>query len=378
MLDIAFRNTRRQKTRSTLTIIGIVIGIAAIVALGSFGEGLNYMVEKQLETLAGKIMVYQTGSSMFTGYSGSEITPEQVTDLENTPGVKDVIPLIFQVLATEGGGFQFAQPDMAIGIQPEKQDYFKGEKVGMYEGRQLEDGDSGVATLGKMYADKHLLEVGDYVTVEGEDFYIVGVVEQTDNMDIDGSVLIPLEELRELLDIETYPFVLVVPEDLDKSEELAEDIKDTYEDFDVVSGKDLARTVSELMSSIRLFTLGIGAIAAIVGGLGVMNTMIMAVLERKREIGVFKAIGATDRMVLKQFLTESAMLSVIGGVLGILLGALASVAMGTLTNFAATPVVTPALLAGSFIFALMLGLVGGLYPALKAAKLDPVEALRYE
>lgn len=378
MLDIAFRNTRRQKTRSTLTIIGIVIGIAAIVALGSFGEGLNYMVEKQLETLAGKIMVYQTGSSMLTGYSGSEITPEQVTDLEGTPGVKDVIPLIFQVLGTEGGGFQFAQPDMAIGIQPDKQDYFKGEKVGMYEGRQLEDGDSGVATLGKMYAEKYNLEVGDYVTVEGEDFYIVGVVEQTDNMDIDGSVLIPLEELRELLDIETYPFVLVVPEDLDKSEELAEDIKDTYEDFDVISGKDLARTVSELMANIRLFTLGIGAIAAIVGGLGVMNTMIMAVLERKREIGVFKAIGATDRMVLKQFLTESAMLSLIGGVMGILLGVLASVAMGALSNFAATPVVTPALVAGSFIFALMLGLVGGLYPALKAAKLDPVEALRYE
>ena len=124
MLDIAFRNTRRQKTRSILTILGIIIGIAAIVALGSISEGLNYMVEAQMETLVGKIIVHEKGASMFTAYSGSEITPEQVSDLEDMPGVKDVIPLVFHILGT-GESFEFAQPDMAIGIEPEKQDYFK-------------------------------------------------------------------------------------------------------------------------------------------------------------------------------------------------------------------------------------------------------------
>ena len=374
MLDIAFRNTRRQKTRSILTIMGILIGIAAIVALGSMSEGINYMVEKQMETMVGKIMVTEKGASMFTGYSDSEISYDQLDDLRDMPGVKNVIPLIFHVMGA--GGMQFRQPDMAIGIAPEHQGFFKGEKVGMHEGRELEEGDSGVAIAGKMYAENHQIEVGDYVTVEDEDFYIVGVVEKTDNGDIDYSVMIPLDELNDVLEMDTYPFVFVVPEDLDAVEDLGEDIKDTYEDFDVITGKEMARTVGEMMSNIRLFTFGIGAIAAIVGGLGVMNTMIMAVLERKREIGVFKAIGATNRMVLKQFMIESALLSLIGGATGILLGAAGSLLVGTATPIA--PIVTLPLIGGALLFALLLGLFGGIYPAMKAAKLDPVEALRYE
>ncbi|MEE9406309.1 MAG: FtsX-like permease family protein, partial [Candidatus Aenigmarchaeota archaeon] len=187
---------------------------------------------------------------------------------------------------------------------------------------------------------------------------------------------IPLDELNDVLEMDTYPFVFVVPEDLDAVEDLGEDIKDTYEDFDVITGKEMARTVGEMMSNIRLFTFGIGAIAAIVGGLGVMNTMIMAVLERKREIGVFKAIGATNRMVLKQFMIESALLSLIGGATGILLGAAGSLLVGTATPIA--PIVTLPLIGGALLFALALGLFGGIYPAMKAAKLDPVEALRYE
>lgn len=377
MLDIAFRNTRRQKTRSFLTILGIVIGIAAIVALGAISEGLNYMVAKQMESIAGKIIIYEKGSSMMTGYTGSDITQEDVDELADMDGIKDVIPMIFYMLDS-GGGFQFSQPYMAIGLDPDKQDYFRGEKVGIEDGRELEEGDSGVTMVGKKFAEGYNLEVGDYVTINEEEFYVVGIVEQTDNGDIDNSAMIPLQELKDLIGSETYPFLLAIPEDIDKAEDIAEDIKDQFEDFDVITEKELARTVAELMSNIQIFTFGIGGIAAFVGGLGVMNTMIMAVLERRREIGVFKAIGATDRMILRQFLTESALLSVIGGLLGIALGCLAAVAMGILSGFAATPVITPGLLAGSFTFALALGLFGGLYPSIKAASLDPVEALRYE
>ena len=127
-----------------------------------------------------------------------------------------------------------------------------------------------------------------------------------------------------------------------------------------------------------MFIVGIGSIAAFVGGLGVMNTMIMAIIERRREIGVMKAIGASNSMVLKQILTESALISSIGGVAGICFGSMAAIGINIFAGGIITATVTPFLVIGALLFALALGVFGGFYPAWKAAKLDPVEALRYE
>jgi putative ABC transport system permease protein len=163
------------------------------------------------------------------------------------------------------------------------------------------------------------------------------------------------------------------------TEQIAEDIEDTDDDYSALTSQELARQAGAIVDQVRIFTFGIGAIAAIVGGLGVMNTMIMAVMERRREIGVMKAIGATNRRVLSQILAESAMISLLGGAGGILLGLIGAV---LLSNFIGggqiTATVTPGLALTGLSFALFLGVIGGLYPARKAAGVDPVEALRYE
>jgi putative ABC transport system permease protein len=136
--------------------------------------------------------------------------------------------------------------------------------------------------------------------------------------------------------------------------------------------------VGNLIGQISFFVIGIGSRAAFVGGIGVMNTMIMAIIERRREIGVMKAIGASSFMVLKQILIESALMSSLGGIIGILIGFGGSMILNVVTGGMITAVVSPALAIGAFLFALALGVVGGMYPAWKAAGLDPVEALRYE
>ena len=187
--------------------------------------------------------------------------------------------------------------------------------------------------------------------------------------------MVPIEDLQTVLNKDTYQTIYVTPDDIADVERLSAAIEDTDERYVTLSGKDMARQTASITGQIRIFTFGIGAIAAFVGGLGVMNTMIMSVMERKREIGLMKALGATRRVVLQQILTESALISVMGGLGGLLIGMVISSFMGVFGR-GAVAVVSPSLAATAMLFALFLGIVGGLYPANNASKLDPVDALR--
>ncbi len=376
MLDLAFKNIKRQKTRTFLTVLGIVIGIAAIVALGSFAEGINIMVQEELEPIAGKIMVIQKGSGGYmTGFQGSDITDEQIENIKSIAGLEDVVPMSMYI----GKMVPMRGPEwVVIGIDITKGRYFVGENIEMHDGRDFVEGETGVVTIGKTIADRYNLEVGDYFTVKNDDFEIIGIYELTNVGDVDTGIIMPIEDMHNLLDTDTYQMVFVIPEDVRETEIIAEKIEDEDEMLSAVTEKEMSREVSQVVDQIRIMTFGIGAIAAVVGGLGVMNTMIMAVMERRREIGVMKAVGATNRMVLQQILTESALISLIGGFIGLFLGMLASFGMTGFTGGFVTAAVTPLLAATAIGFAFLLGIIGGLYPAWKAGKLDPVEALRYE
>lgn len=378
MLDLALRNIRRQRTRTSLTILGIVIGIAAVVALGSIGEGLNVMMQNNLELAAGKIMVMEKGTSIPFGFEDSEVTDEDIADVETVAGIKDIVPVLFHI---EGGFGPFGREEKtwwAIGIEPEKSEYWKGKNIQLYDGRELEEGDTEVGVAGNGMAERLGLELGDTVTMFDTEFEVVGILEKSDITDIDGGLIVPIEDLQNLMDVDSYQFLFIVPEDIRDTEKIAEGIKDASDKLDAITATDIARQASQMINQIRFFTIGIGAIAAFVGGLGVMNTMIMAVVERRREIGVLKAIGATNRTVLVQFLQESAIISLIGGFIGVLLGLGAAVVINMYSGFVISAVVTAELAAGGLVFALALGLLGGFYPAWKASQLDPVEALRYE
>lgn len=374
MLDLAYKNIMRQRTRTILTAMGILIGIGAIVALGSIAEGIDVAVQSGLELTAGKITVTEKDAGFF-GFMG-ELTDEDLEVVESIGGIKDVVPILIYMESM----IMMQGPEWwAVGIDPSKGDYFVGENVEMYDGRAIEADETGVAQVGKTFADTYRLEVGDFWTILDEDFEIVGIIEKTGISDVDGGIMVNFDDLMDVTDSDSYQMIYVVPDDVKDTEKIAEDIEDASERLDALTSTELARQAGQIVDQIRIFTFAIGAIAALVGGLGVMNTMIMAVMERRREIGVMKAIGATNGMVLRQILTESALISLIGGVGGVILGIIGSFVVGGIFGGGQiTAVVTPGLALTGILFALFLGLVGGFYPARKASKLDPVVALRYE
>lgn len=374
MIDLAYKNIMRQRSRTILTAMGILIGIGAIVALGSMAEGIDAAVQQGLELTAGKITVVEKDAGMF-GMNG-ELTDEDLEVIENIGGIREIVPMIMYM---EGGmGFQGPQW-WAIGLDPAKGHYFIGENVEMEQGRMIDEGETGVIVIGKTFADRYFLESGDFWTIENVDFEIVGVLELTGISDVDGGAIADFDDLRDVMDTDTYQMIYVIPDDVKDTEIIADNIEDASERLNALTSAELAKQTEELVGQIRIFTFAIGAIAAIVGGLGVMNTMIMSVMERRKEIGVMKAIGATNRMVLTQILTESAMISLLGGLGGILLGIIGSFVVGGIMGGGQiTAVVTPTLALTGLGFALFLGLVGGFYPAWKASRLDPVVALRYE
>ena len=323
MLDLALKNIMRNRTRTILTTLGILIGIGAVVALGSIAEGLNATIQSSLQLTASKITVQQAGAGIFG--MGSELTNDDVELLKSLSGIKDVVPIDVFLGPMSG----FSGPEyIVVGIEADKMSYFAGENFKLYQGRNMDESDSGVAVVGKAAADKFNIQIGDTWTVKNEDFEVIGILDTTDISDIDSSILVPLQDLQTTLNRDTYYSIYVIPDDVKDTEKIVAEINDASDNLQALSSADLARQAAQIVDQIRFFTFGIGAIAAFVGGLGVMNTMIMAVMERRKEIGVMKAIGATNRMILEQILTESAFISIIGGIGGILLGMGAAVFLG--------------------------------------------------
>jgi len=374
MWDLALKNIMRNRTRTILTTLGILIGIGAIVALGSIAEGLDAAIQSGLELTAGKITVMDAESSLFG--MGGELTLEDVALIEGLSGVKEVVPMNWHAENIQ----MFQGPEwVAVGVPPDKVEYLIGENTQFEEGRIFEEGETEVAIIGKAISERYNAHVGDTWEIKGKFFEIVGVTEETGISDIDSSIAVPFDDMQDILDSEEFQMMYVIPDNVKDTEKVANEIEEASDKFNALTSQELARQASQIVDQIRIFTFGIGAIAAFVGGLGVMNTMIMSVMERRKEIGVMKAIGATNRMVLQQIITESALISLIGGLGGILLGILGSVLLSNVIGGGQiTATVTPQLALTGLSFALFLGIIGGLYPARKASQLDPVEALRYE
>lgn len=398
MLDIAFKNVFRQKTRSFLTMLGIAMGIGLIIALGSIGEGLNNQIQESFGNMAGVIEVSANDNS--EGISDDVI--EGIKDIE---GVTDVVP-VGEYRISRGGmrfggmmGRVMGSPGASsmmtfTALDPNDLDYLIGEEITVDEGRKIDDSDDGdyVVLLGSSIAESQYLNIGDEIEYEWQDedddgndtdddevtyyFEVVGILEETGDSSIDSAAYVPLKTMQELEDDETIVSLKVKINSVENVETITDEINDYSDEVRAMSMLTMVRQMESTLGTITMAVYGIGAISVLVGGIGIMNTMIMSVMERRREIGVMKAIGATTTMILKQVLQESALLSVVGGFAGLTLGYFATDMITRYTSF--TTIMTPNLVAMGMGFALILGIGAGLYPAWAASRLDPIEVLRYE
>ncbi|MBU5690037.1 MAG: FtsX-like permease family protein [Candidatus Aenigmatarchaeota archaeon] len=377
-VEIALKNIWRQKTRSALTIIGIMIGISAIVALGSISEGLKVIVEENLQQASGMITIIQKSDrSLFVAIATSRISETTAEEIAKVNGVKQTTNILMSSAYLDSQN-TFSQPDIFfVGIEPADIDMFISSNI-RYDGELLEVGDTNEAVLGETIAKKLNADLGDIVTFKDYEFVVKGILEKTGDTSTDSGIIVPIETARVVLDREDYTMVIALPEDIDDVGEVAKNIEENVDGVTAITTEQFAKQVSNIIDQISFFTVGIAAISAIVGGLGVMNTMIMSVMERRKEIGVLKAIGATRKFVIKQIIVESALLSLIGGLIGIGIGYLGSYSISYFSEGLAFAKVTVSLLINAMGFALFLGVIGGLYPAIMASNLDPIEALRYE
>ncbi len=369
------RNMLRRKARTFLTVFGILIGVFALTVMGSLSEYFNVMIEQAARLSGGSIGVELKEGGYLPVFSEGTIR-----HLERVEGVKAVIPAVWDLLG-EMQSVQMGTPETVFGIPPE-QSQLAMEPVSLRKGRWLERGDDYQAVVGDNIARKRGLDVGSTLTWKEKEFTVVGIMERTETSP-DQIVIVPIDTARRLMKQPgAIHSVTVVPEDPSQGDALAERINQEVSEVKATPPSQAIQEVAQALLVFNAIMLSGALIAVIVGGMAVINTMVMSVSERTREIGIKKAVGAEDTDILAEYVLEAALIGLIGGIIGVALGwGMAQVLNATVAGALGGEgifKVTPRLVFAALSFALVLGMAAGLYPAWRAARLDPVIALRNE
>ncbi|MHC1600276.1 MAG: ABC transporter permease [Candidatus Methanospirareceae archaeon] len=390
---MAYRSIKERKTRSILTVLGIAVGIAAIVALMSVGYGMEEAITGELTGMADMITVFPGKITGTTYVELGSFTDRDVKDVKRIAGIKDITAMTFDAVEVEYRNERI--PIFIIGGDTKELEGFYVEPVGLKEGRWLRENDYKGCVIGDRVANDffdEVIHVNDKLIINGEKFIVVGVFEKASTLygsDVDPHIFLTLRASQEVLQTDEIKYIMVRVYDIDEAEGIAEEIEEAINDNHGLDDFAMAMTmgsmieqIGDVFNIIRGVLVGIAAIALVVASIGIMNTMLMSVMERTHEIGVMKAIGAKSSDVLSLFLLESSMVSLVGGVVGCVLGAVAakviSLGAGTALGIEFGAVVKPEVLLGGMAVAMVAGVLSGFYPARKAARMSPVEAVRYE
>jgi putative ABC transport system permease protein len=397
-IKMSFRNILRRKRRTALTVIGIFIGITAVVSLVSLGQGLESSIEAEFEAIGGNKLFINPGGDQTQGQgsSSSTLTEQDLVTVRNTRGVSTAEGTIFMNTGVEFNGETRFLPVIGMPTGENQDLVMESWAMEMSEGRMVRGTDRYNVVIGSNVASRVFSDdpgIRSNIQVNGQKHRVIGVLEATGDPSIDNSVVLTVDSIRDLMDRpDSYDWIFA---DLDEGFE-AEDVKQEVErqlrnrrnvpegeeDFTVSTQEDLIASFQSILGVVSGVVIGIASISLFVGAVGIMNTMYTSVSQRTREIGVMKAIGARNEQIMFVFLLESAAIGFVGGLTGVLVGVgiswLGAFGMSQFTSLGISPYIGPELLIGALVFSTVLGVVSGVLPARQAAGLEPAEALRYE
>jgi putative ABC transport system permease protein len=397
---LAWESLTHRKLRSWLTVIGIVIGIAAVVALVSLGRGLQYTVDQQFNKIGADKITITAKSVMQNGPADTDESIKLTTDdldvVRKSAGVEEAIGILQKTAKIEFNKritFSFVR---GLPVDDTRRIY---DESGLYDtefGRKLRNGDKNKVIIGPEFAKEKTfgkaIQVNDKILINDKEFTVVGIIKSGGNPGVSQAVIMTLDDSRALFNEPTLVSNILAkiynPEDLDQVVENIKkdlrrhrDVKEGREDFTVQATKKFVESFLSIFNVISTLLIGLASISIVVGAVGIANTMYTSVLERTREIGIMKSIGAKNSDITTIFLIESSFIGLIGGVIGVLIGSgmakLAEIAIGQFLGEGFFKVFLPWwLLVGAALFALVVGTLSGILPARQAAKMNPVDALR--